>query len=97
MQPDRAIACGDPIGGPVRPVFGAGVQDVPVRFSSWWRRNTPWAHTSYWREPLTPTGDSATRRLWESLDIDSARWLNEHVAEMPWEMSVGMGGSDEGP
>lgn len=40
-----------PIGGPVAPIFAAGIRDVSVRFSSWWRRNTPWAYTSYWREP----------------------------------------------
>jgi hypothetical protein len=95
--PAKAIVCGDPIGGPVAAIFGAGVEDVSVRFSSWWRRNTPWAHTSYWREPRSAAGANPTRRLWESLDIDSAGWLNQHVADMPWQMSVGAGEVDEEP
>ena len=72
-------------------VFGAGVKDIAVRFSSWWRRNTPLAHTSYWHQPLQTAGP--TRQLWDALDIDSAGWLNEHVAEMPWESSVGVRGA----
>lgn len=95
--PTKAIVCGDPIGGPVAAIFGAGIEDVSVRLSSWWRRNTPWAHTSYWHEPRSASGANPTRRLWESLDIDSAGWLNQHVAEMPWEMSVGAGELDEEP
>ncbi|MBX3329223.1 MAG: hypothetical protein KF722_02390 [Nitrospira sp.] len=38
---------GDFIGGPLRPVLGPGIRDIPVRSNSW-RRFTPLTHTDYW-------------------------------------------------
>ena len=78
--PTRALVFGDPIGGPVAPVFGPGVKDVPVRPSSWWRR-TVLAHTSYWQGKLT---DPSLRRLADAIDIESGRWFDDHIASMPW-------------
>jgi hypothetical protein len=95
--PTRAIVFGDPIGGPIAPVFGVGILDIAVRFSSFWRRNLPWAHTSYWREPFADVDARSTRRLWAELDVDSARWLNRHVEKMPWETSIGTRRGDETP
>lgn len=45
---------GDLVGGPVAPVFGAGVQDIAVRrtlrskWKSCWREQFPFPHLSYW-------------------------------------------------
>ncbi len=87
--PTRAIIAGDPIGGPLAPVFGTGIKDIPVKVSPWWRCHTPLAHTSYWRRPSRAGGATAIAALTESLDLESGRWLDKHVAEMPWEMSIG--------
>ena len=95
--PTRAIVMGDPIGGPLALIFGRGIKDIPVRVSPWWRRHTPMAHTSYWRRPRREGVATAIPVLTESLDIESRRWLDEHVSEMPWEMSVGHREADELP
>jgi hypothetical protein len=87
--PTKAIIFGDPIGGTVAAVFGRGVKDIAVTFSSWWRRYTPLAHTSYWREPATSGGFQATRVLRERLDLDSRPWLDDAVASLPWNMRIG--------
>lgn len=55
--PHRWLLMGDLIGGPVRPQFGAGVRDVPVRpaFDSWravLRGIFPIAHGAYWTQQL---------------------------------------------
>jgi hypothetical protein len=51
--PVRQLIGGDLVGGPLAPVFGTGIRDVPVHHSGrvrpWWRRLVPLrAHTSYW-------------------------------------------------
>lgn len=83
--PAKAMIFGDPIGGPVAPIFGTGVKDIAVRVAPWWRRYTPIAHTSYWHHSGNLGKASAIQALKESLDIESRQWLNEHVSEMPWE------------
>lgn len=50
---------GDLIGGPMRAVFGWGIQDVPVKLNSW-RRFTPLAHTAYWNIEATQVPDDST-------------------------------------
>jgi len=86
--PAKAIVFGDPIGGPLAPTFGTGIKDVPVGITPWWRRYTPLAHTSYWRHPSRDGGNTAVLALKESIDIESGRWLDQHVSEMPWELSI---------
>jgi len=87
--PVRAIIAGDPVGGPLAPVFGAGVKDVPVPISPWWRRRTPLAHTSYWRRQPGAEASAAVRAILDAIDLESGRWLDHHLADMPWDMSVG--------
>jgi hypothetical protein len=87
--PVRAIIAGDPVGGPLAPVFGTGVKDVPVRISPWWRGRTPLAHTSYWRRQPGAEASAAVRVILDAIDLESGRWLDDHLAGMPWEMSVG--------
>lgn len=86
--PARWLLFGDPIGGPLAPVLGCGIKDVPVTTSPWIRRRTPLAHTAYWRRPVSDEKAAATRALLEAVGLESGRWLDEHVAEMPWEYSV---------
>lgn len=46
---------GDFIGGPLRPVLGLGIKDVPVQNPalSQLRNHSPLAHTAYWQQILT--------------------------------------------
>jgi hypothetical protein len=56
--PARRGLFGDIIGGPVAPVFGAGVKDVAVRLKRDWLNRSPGAHVRYWmRERETDPGD----------------------------------------
>ena len=86
--PVRGVIAGDPIGGPLAPVFSAGIQDIPVRISPWWRRRTPLAHTSYCRRQPGAEASVAVRAILDAIDLESGRWLDDHLADMPWEMSV---------
>jgi hypothetical protein len=86
--PARGIIFGDAIGGPLAPVFGSGIQDIPVYISSRWRRRTPLAHTSYWRNPADTDPRAPIPALLRSIGLESGRWLDKHVSDMPWEMSI---------
>jgi hypothetical protein len=63
---------GDPVGGPLVPVFGSGIRDVPVRLDS--RRRHHWrelfllAHTTYFRRDLDADADLADRPPQEDAD-----------------------------
>jgi hypothetical protein len=88
--PAKAIIFGDPIGGPLAPVFGTGIKDVPVALSGWWRARTPLAHSSYWRpvsNPETSESGPAINVLRDAVDLESGHWLTGHLAEMPWELT----------
>jgi hypothetical protein len=86
--PATALVIGDPIGGPVAPVFGHGVKDVPVSTAPWWRRRTPLAHSSYWRLPAAPNAASPVPDLIEAVDLKSARWLDRLAKDLPWSWSI---------
>jgi hypothetical protein len=85
--PVKGVVFGDLIGGPVAPEFGAGVQDVPVAVSPWWRRRTLLAHTAYWRRTDSSAG-FAVQDLLNAIDLDSKPWLDRHVEDLPWAMSL---------
>jgi hypothetical protein len=85
--PARGVIFGDPIGGPLAPVFGHGIKDVPVTVSPWWRRYTPLAHTSYW-QGRSQRDSKSVRALAEAIDLESKRWLPGHIKKMPWSLSV---------
>lgn len=87
--PVGAIIAGDAIGGPLCPVFGWGIKDADVRITPRWRGRTPLAHTSYWRRKPGTTQSAAVRAILDAIDLESGRWLDDHLAKMPWEMSVG--------
>jgi hypothetical protein len=86
--PAKGVVFGDPIGGPLAQVFGRGIKDVPVEISHWWRRRTPLAHTAYWRHTSGGETSAAIRALREYVDLESGRWMDQHIDEMPWEMSI---------
>lgn len=87
--PARGVVFGDPIGGPLSHVFGSGIKDIPVKISPWWRRRTPLAHTSYWQNTAGAGTSPTIHALLESINLESGRWLDNHISEMPWEMSIG--------
>lgn len=81
FYPSFAVLRGDFIGGPVAPLFWAGVRDVPVETSTW----AGWlAHTHYWtRNPLDNSLATAPLpNLREALDLGRERkWpLNSQPA-----------------
>jgi hypothetical protein len=89
--PAVGIIFGDPIGGPLAPVFGVGIKDVPAMLSPRWRARTPLAHSSYWRcvqDRKTGKPTSAIIALREAVDLESGRWLDAYLAQLPWELSV---------
>lgn len=84
--PVRWAIFGDLIAGPLQPVFGAGIRDVPVS-SSKWRGLINWlplSHVAYWEKstPSAPDETSASPRrataaLRAALDLDSLnRWFS---------------------
>lgn len=67
--PTRALFFGDWFGGPLAPLFGAGVADVPIRSGSRWRHAPGKAHAMYFSEiaaspdgPLAVSFHDALRR-----------------------------------
>jgi hypothetical protein len=95
--PSIGLIFGDPVGGPLAPVFGPGIEDTPVEISPKRRRFSPLAHTSYWRRPRGRGESAALGKLVTSLGIESGRWLKRHIREMPWEMSISDYEADEEP
>ncbi len=72
--PSRAGVFGDWFGGPLAPLFGSGVCDVPVT-----ARGMRWipalAHTKYFSYPTDLGPNSPTTRLRAALDLASTAWL----------------------
>jgi hypothetical protein len=66
--PNRWFLRGDFVGGPLVPLFGQGVRDVPVATS---KRSGWLAHTNYWkRDPRDDDkADAPVARLREALDL----------------------------
>jgi hypothetical protein len=81
--PVKGVIFGDVVGGPVVPVFGKGVKDVPVQVPGRWRRSTPFAHTAYWRRSDDPA-DDAIPELTRAIDLGSLPWLTRMNESMPW-------------
>ncbi|MGH2396587.1 MAG: hypothetical protein ACRDFW_06275 [bacterium] len=73
---------GDLVGGPLRPLFGAGIRDVCASGSGLegWIAWTPLSHVRYWRHETAGTAlrlDSALMVLRSALDLESRPWLQE--------------------
>lgn len=91
--PARWLVFGDPIGGPVSPLLGAGIRDLPVGTAA---RGGLLSHTVYWRETGWRPGPGDARReavaaLREALDL---AWDGDdagHDAD-----GVGPGDDDQG-
>jgi hypothetical protein len=60
---------GDWFGGPLRPLFGNGILDVPVRGNLPKRLIPGYAHALYFKFPEDRTDDSVTKHLHEALEL----------------------------
>jgi hypothetical protein len=67
--PAKALVSGDLVGGPVAPVFGAAVKDVPVKTGKW---GGLFSHTFYWAPHGKDTHVDALRDAVNLLDTDAA-------------------------
>lgn len=68
--PNRLIVRGDLIGGPLAPMFGAGVRDVPVQTSL---RGGFLLHTLYWRMATVGNVGTHIEALRHALDLPDVR------------------------
>ncbi len=63
---------GDWFGGPLRPLFGSGVRDVPVLGNKPWRFLPAWPHAAYFSYPRDrEDADSVTKHLADALDLSA--------------------------
>lgn len=75
---------GDIVGGPVAPVFGAWIRDVPLRSGPWLT-----AHTSYWRSNGRPVEEQPhLLALRTALGLDVRQELESVLSELPPSMQV---------
>ncbi|HEU0130296.1 MAG TPA: hypothetical protein VFQ85_04805 [Mycobacteriales bacterium] len=77
--PSRLGVFGDWFGGPLAPLFGPGVRDIPVT-----ARGMRWfpalAHTKYFSYAHDVRPNSPTTRLRAALDLGSTAWLRAPAA-----------------
>jgi hypothetical protein len=73
--PPRFGVLGDWFGGPLAPLFGAGVRDIPVTGGAL-RWAPAIAHTKYFSYPDDLRSDSATTHLRAALDLASTVWIH---------------------
>lgn len=68
--PGSGLLRGDFVGGPLAPILGAGIEDVPVRTAAW---RGFLSHTFYWRLDRRDAGrdDAPVARLLAALDLDA--------------------------
>lgn len=76
--PARFGIFGDFVGGPLNPLFGRGIRDLPVSARSFLRRFSPLAHVSYWAEQQSKQDEARTSTLAidalvKTLDLNAER------------------------
>jgi hypothetical protein len=81
--PTKLGLLGDLVGGPLRPVFGPGILDVPVLDG--WKRFFPLlSHTRYWTQSIRESSDqtSPLSALCDVLALGSRSWLTPPVTRL---------------
>lgn len=63
---------GDWFGGPLQPLFGNGILDIPVAGNGWRRRIPGFAHALYFKFPDDRTAGSVTRHLEDALALGAS-------------------------
>lgn len=71
---------GDWFGGPLRPLFGPGVIDVPLRGDLPWRLAPGWAHTRYFKFGDSSDQRSAAAQLRQTMELGADDWLTPTFA-----------------
>lgn len=78
--PVEAVLWGDFIAGPLSPVFGEGIRDIPVYLDE--RKKCGFfSHTRYWKMPADGSVPPQIAALRESLDLANARGRKQEVGE----------------
>lgn len=73
--PARYGVFGDWFGGPLAPVFGRGIKDVPLTGNGWKQRIPALAHTLYFSFPDDLGPASVTTALQRAIGLASTAWL----------------------
>jgi hypothetical protein len=66
---------GDWFGGPLAPLYGDGVRDIPLPGNGWTSRFPAWAHARYFHFGDDTRSGSVTTYLREAMDLASSSWL----------------------
>lgn len=77
--PPEAGFFGDWFGGPLRPLFGNGIRDIPLRGNGRKRWLPAYAHALYFKFAEDTTSESVTTHLRRGLDLGSTTWLEQTV------------------
>ena len=73
--PARARFFGDWFGGPLGPLYGKAIEDIPLPGNGWTSLVPAWAHARYFHFPDDVRASSVTTILRTALDLASAPWL----------------------
>ncbi|WP_141746888.1 hypothetical protein [Streptomyces agglomeratus] len=69
-RPQRFGVLGDWFGGPLQPLFGPGIRDVPVSGNGWKRFIPGYIHALYFKFPEDQSPDSVRQRLRQALALE---------------------------
>ena len=73
--PPRLWFFGDWFGGPLAPLFGKGIKDIPIHGNRPWSLVPAGAHALYVSFPKDTRPESITTHLRAALDLASSSWL----------------------
>lgn len=74
---------GDWFGGPLKPLFGNGILDHPLKKNDWKRFLPAWAHTLYFSYPDDEkTEGAATKVLHDFMELNPDGWLTNKSADL---------------
>jgi hypothetical protein len=73
--PARLRFFGDWFGGPLRPIFGAGIKDIKLDGNHPWSFVPGGAHALYFSFPGDTAANSVTTHLRTSMDLAASEWL----------------------
>lgn len=72
---------GDWFGGPLIPLYGAGIKDIRLKnergWPRFWTQFPAVAHARYFSYPKDISSDSATKQLRDAMDLASGAWLSQ--------------------
>lgn len=93
--PARFGVFGDWFGGPLAPLFGPGIKDVPLTGNTPRRYVPALAHTLYFSFPRDHRPESVTTALHDALDLAATSWLEPTLRSPEPDEKTGAGSSDD--